>query len=146
MKRKRRQHSPEFKAQAVALIAQGTQTLAAVARELDVAESVLRTWIQKAEGKSYTPPGQTQMMISPAVIEALSPSAIAKFHAGKPKSMASTSRDPAELMVLLDLKPADLKPLQRIKMLANRTGMSTEDLVNELLDLAVVEGIRRKEG
>jgi transposase-like protein len=154
MTKRRRNHPPEFKAQAVDLVAQGHQTVSAIARDLSISESLLRNWMKLAgvdnalKGRGGRPPNavQTQMAIAPAVIEALSPASLARFHAGKPKAVvkAQMSRDPAELMVLLDLKPADLEPLQRIKMLANRTGMSTRDLVNALLDLAVVEGIKHK--
>lgn len=46
-KRKRRIFTPEFKRQAVALFEASGRTVAAVAEEIDVHETVLRHWIEQ---------------------------------------------------------------------------------------------------
>jgi transposase-like protein len=48
-KRSRRVHSPEFKAETVQLIRTGGRTAAQVARELGLADSLVRTWLHQAE-------------------------------------------------------------------------------------------------
>ena len=48
-KRKRREFTVEQKAQAVALVRAGDQSLAQIARDLDLNESSLRHWVQQAE-------------------------------------------------------------------------------------------------
>ena len=47
-KRKRRSFSPEFKADAVKVVRAG-RTVADVARDLDLTQSALRTWVNQAE-------------------------------------------------------------------------------------------------
>jgi transposase-like protein len=54
-KRKRRTFTPEFKAEAVRLTRAGDRTLAQVARDLDLTESALRGWVQRAEAASKPP-------------------------------------------------------------------------------------------
>jgi transposase len=57
-KRTRRVHSPEFKADTVKLVRTGGRNPAQVARDLGLADSLVRTWVHQAEvddGKG--PPG-----------------------------------------------------------------------------------------
>lgn len=52
--RTRRVHTPEFKADTVALVRDGHRTVAQVARDLELADSLVRKWIEQAaadEGK-----------------------------------------------------------------------------------------------
>jgi transposase len=48
-KRKRRAFTKEFKAQAVRLVRDSGKSIGVLARELDLGETVLRTWIRQAE-------------------------------------------------------------------------------------------------
>ena len=48
-KRARRTHSREFKSEAAALVRTGGRSVAQVAEELDVADSLARSWVQQAE-------------------------------------------------------------------------------------------------
>jgi transposase-like protein len=48
-KRKRRAFTKEFKAQTVRLVRDSGKSIAVLARELDLSETVLRTWIRQAE-------------------------------------------------------------------------------------------------
>jgi transposase len=48
-RRKRRSFTPEFKADTVRLVLQGTRTIKEVARDLDLTESCLRTWVEQAK-------------------------------------------------------------------------------------------------
>jgi transposase len=48
-RRKRRAFTPEFKAEAVRLCAVGDRSIAQVADDLDLTESALRGWVQRAE-------------------------------------------------------------------------------------------------
>ncbi len=57
MRKTRRQFSDEFKADAVAMVRDQGQSVAQVARGLDVSESVLRKWIERDAGEQ----GQTRM-------------------------------------------------------------------------------------
>jgi len=45
-RRKRRQFSPDFKAEAVRLVKAGDRNLATVARDLDLTPSALREWVR----------------------------------------------------------------------------------------------------
>jgi len=47
-KRRRRSYTDEFKASAVQLVLDEGRTVAAAARDLDVTESALRTWVEYA--------------------------------------------------------------------------------------------------
>lgn len=49
-RRKRRSFTPEFRAEAVRLVREGTKSLPQVAKDLDLTESALRLWVQRAEG------------------------------------------------------------------------------------------------
>jgi len=49
-RRKRRSFTPEFKAEAVALVQRSGKSVGQVAKELDLTETALRDWIRKAEG------------------------------------------------------------------------------------------------
>jgi transposase-like protein len=46
-KRKRRQFTPEFKADVVKLVRAGGQSIAQMARELNLGETALREWVQR---------------------------------------------------------------------------------------------------
>jgi transposase-like protein len=48
-KRRRRTHSRKFKSEAAALVRTGGRSVAQVAEELDVADSLVRSWVQQAE-------------------------------------------------------------------------------------------------
>ena len=48
-KRSRRKFSAEFKAETVRLVRTSDKTISAIARELDLAETALRRWVQQAE-------------------------------------------------------------------------------------------------
>jgi len=57
-KRKRRQYTPEFKADAVKLVRTGGQSIAQIARDLDLTETALREWVRRAEIEAGEgPPG-----------------------------------------------------------------------------------------
>ena len=60
-KRKRRQFTPEFKADAVNLVRAGGRSIAQTARDLDLAETALRGWIRQAEIEAGEgPPGGSE--------------------------------------------------------------------------------------
>jgi transposase-like protein len=48
-KRKRRKHTAEFKADAARLCRNGSKSVAQVANDLDIADSLLREWVKRAE-------------------------------------------------------------------------------------------------
>lgn len=48
-KRKRRKFSAEFKAETVRLVRTSDKSIGTIARELDLAETALRRWVQQAE-------------------------------------------------------------------------------------------------
>jgi transposase len=48
-KRKRRAFTKEFKAQTVRLVRDSGKSIGVLARELDLGETVLRTWVRQAE-------------------------------------------------------------------------------------------------
>jgi transposase len=48
-KRKRRAFTTEFKAQTVRLVRQSGKSVATVARDLDLTETALRSWVRQAE-------------------------------------------------------------------------------------------------
>ena len=57
-KRKRRQFTAEFKADAVRLVRAGGQSIAQIARNLDLAETALREWVRLADIEAGEgPPG-----------------------------------------------------------------------------------------
>ena len=57
-KRKRRQFTPEFKADAVTLVRAGGRSIAQTARDLDLTETALREWVRRAEIEAGEgPPG-----------------------------------------------------------------------------------------
>jgi transposase len=59
MAKTRRTFTPQFKAQAVKLVTEGGKSLAEVARDLDLGESMLRVWKQAlAQGGDQAFPGQ----------------------------------------------------------------------------------------
>ena len=47
-KRKRRKFTPEYKAETVRLVRDSGKTVAEIARELDLTESALRSWVEQA--------------------------------------------------------------------------------------------------
>ena len=48
-RRKRRSFTPEFRAEAVRLVREGSKSLPQVAKDLDVTESALRNWVNQAD-------------------------------------------------------------------------------------------------
>lgn len=52
MKRIQREFTAEFKAEAVRLYQQGNRSIIQIARDIDVAESSLRTWINNAKKRN----------------------------------------------------------------------------------------------
>jgi transposase len=57
-RRKRRSFTPEFRAEAVRLVREGTKSLPQVAKDLDLTESALRIWVRQAEvAEGKTAPG-----------------------------------------------------------------------------------------
>lgn len=59
MARKRRQYTREFKVEAVKLVTEGGLTIAQVARDLDISQSVLQRWKRQfATDPVYAFPGQ----------------------------------------------------------------------------------------
>lgn len=48
-KRRRRVHTPDFKAETVQLVLTGGRSVGQVARDLDLAESLIRGWVRQAE-------------------------------------------------------------------------------------------------
>jgi transposase len=50
-KRKRRQFTDEFKAEAVALVRSSGKSVGQIARDLDLTETALREWVKRAEGE-----------------------------------------------------------------------------------------------
>lgn len=48
-RRRRRRYDPEFKEQAVRLVLEEGQRVAAVARDLDLTETALRDWVKRAQ-------------------------------------------------------------------------------------------------
>jgi transposase len=57
-KRKRRTFTKEFKTQTVRLVRDGGKSVAAVAQDLDLADSVLRGWVRQAKiDKGHGPAG-----------------------------------------------------------------------------------------
>ena len=64
--RKRRKFTNEFKMEAVKLAEEGTVSVAQVARDLDLQQSVLRRWMKRygkqADGTRLTPEGHQELM------------------------------------------------------------------------------------
>ncbi len=57
-RRKRRSFNPEFRADAVKLVREGSKSLPQIAKDLDLTESALRNWVREADGgKSKSPAG-----------------------------------------------------------------------------------------
>ncbi|HEX8438226.1 MAG TPA: transposase [Archangium sp.] len=57
-RRKRRSFTPEFRADAVKLVREGSKSLPQIAKDLDLIESALRNWVREADGgKSKSPAG-----------------------------------------------------------------------------------------
>src|SRR5689334_20806465 len=57
-RRKRRSFTPEFRADAVRLVREGSKSLPQVAKDLDLTESALRNWVREADGgKGKSPAG-----------------------------------------------------------------------------------------
>jgi|SRR5690606_13851663 len=51
-RRKRRTFTPEFKAEAVALVKRSGKGIGQIAKELDLTETSLREWVRRAEGEA----------------------------------------------------------------------------------------------
>jgi len=58
-RRERRRFAPEYKAEVVALVRSSGKTVGQVARDLDLTETAVREWVQKAEIEEGTRPGLT---------------------------------------------------------------------------------------
>lgn len=56
-RRKRRSFTPEFRAEAVRLVREGTKSLPQVAKDLDLTESALRVWVRQTEAAEGQGPG-----------------------------------------------------------------------------------------
>lgn len=158
--RPRRTFTPQFRAKAVALAMQGTQTLAAIARDLDLNPGLLHNWVRfYREPERAVASRSVQPLAN--LVEQLKPENLAKFHAGKPKShhkkppkettALTLSSVPTEQalakvsrgqMALPILEEADQEPCQRLKRVAVRAGLSMQELVNSLMELAMVEGVK----
>lgn len=77
----RRKFSPEFKTEAVRLVTERGVAVAQAARDLDVAESVLRRWMREfSSGPASAFPGNGQMRAELAEIAALKKE-VARFKA-----------------------------------------------------------------
>lgn len=154
--RPRRQFTPEFRAKAVALVLQGTQTLPAVARDLDLNPGLLHNWIRFHQGQPTNKGPSTPIA---QLVEQLHPENLAKFHAGKPKKKAPkptalVQKAPeldleavevhGEQLSLAILEEQDQKACQQLKRIAIRLGYSMQELVNSLMELAMMEGVRRR--
>ena len=48
-KRKRRHYTPEFKAEVVALVETSDKTIGQIARDLDLTDSMVRSWVANAQ-------------------------------------------------------------------------------------------------
>jgi transposase len=57
-RRKRRSFTPEFRAEAVRLVREGMKSLPQVAKDLDLTESALRTWVRQAEAAEGKGPAE----------------------------------------------------------------------------------------
>ena len=51
-RRKRRHYTPEFKAEVIALVETSDKTIAQIARDLDLTESMVRNWVGAARQKA----------------------------------------------------------------------------------------------
>jgi transposase-like protein len=51
-KRPRRTHSPQFKAEVVQLVRSGARTVAEASRELGLADSLIRRWLEGSDSES----------------------------------------------------------------------------------------------
>jgi transposase len=58
-RRKRRNFSAEFKADAVRLVTSGSKTIPEVTKDLDLTETALRDWVKRAEADSSKVPTST---------------------------------------------------------------------------------------
>ena len=58
-RRKRRSFTPEFRAEAVRLVREGSKSLPQVAKDLDLTESALRNWVNGAKGGEAKSPTET---------------------------------------------------------------------------------------
>ena len=56
-RRERRRFAPEYKAEVVALVRSSGKTVGQVARDLDLTETAVREWVQKAEIEEGKRPG-----------------------------------------------------------------------------------------
>lgn len=69
-KRARRSFTPEFKAQAVALVRTSGKSVGQVAKDLDLTETALREWVHRAEqgaplvGKSEVSPSERAELLA----------------------------------------------------------------------------------
>mgnify|MGYP003576900431 CR=1 FL=1 len=57
-RRKRRSFTPEFRAEAVRLVSEGSKSLPQVAKALDLTESALRNWVNEAKRSQSKSPAE----------------------------------------------------------------------------------------
>jgi transposase len=63
-RRKRRQFTDEYRAEVVELVRSSDKSIGQIARELDLTETAVRAWVQKAEGASTTKAATTESELS----------------------------------------------------------------------------------
>ena len=56
-KRKRRKFTPEYKAEVVKLVRESGKSIGQIARELDLTETAVRAWVERAEIDEKKDPG-----------------------------------------------------------------------------------------
>jgi len=59
-RRKRRSFTPEFRAEAVRLVREGSKSLPQLAKDLDLTESALRNWVNQADVDEGKGPARAQ--------------------------------------------------------------------------------------
>src|SRR2546425_7859061 len=104
-KRKRRAFTKEFKAQAIQIVRESGKSVAAVARELDLTETALRSWVRqggidagRGPAGALTAPGREELRRlprgnpTPRIGPALLKKAAALFAQGQPRGSRSSPR------------------------------------------------------
>src|SRR5437867_12788799 len=92
-KRKRRAFTKEFKAQAVRIVRESGKAIGAVARELDLTETALRSWVRQAEiDAGRGAPGALDDRGAGGTRAAAAREPDAADGAGHPKKLSGTTR------------------------------------------------------
>ncbi len=68
-RRKRRSFTPEFRAEAVRLVREGSKSLPQVANDIDLTESALRNWVREADGGKGNGLPDDVPLLDPPVVE-----------------------------------------------------------------------------